>query len=807
MKDDYHQDNLIFAAEEYYRVVGDTASEGFTAEECYRIVEEIASEGFIAEEYYKITEGPEQADPLEDLDKAPEGEGGQTVPHQKVENRVKKYFKSLSVPNSSIRPDQPISIGNDYGKTDLDLYLKDKGKCIAIAEFKTGMNDANYGRRQLFSYLSATNTRFGIFANSLNRDDWIFYENLRYFRFRRIKRSQFEKEVGKGKYDMPDKHPGTEDSMEILSQVDQAMKSSQLQNSDVQASVVTYFSPILERQEWGCKQENSKEVRINSTIVKTADFVLRGRDGSYVAIVEFRNSEFSQKSILNSLLCATDTRFGIIVVGSNPNKWKFYERLGSELPREIKHSEFTSMVVAQAKETACPVFKGEVLPKKKWNEYKETWKTLKAKRSWCVTEIFHPDCPFTVGKELSDTEYQKARESYPGCPVKKGNILTKAELAEHRKTWPELAIKSVWRITKVYHPKCTLDIGECISDDDFRKARRIYLGCPVKQGDILSKTEWEKYQKTWKGLNAEPVWCLTNAEYEKIQAEYQKLQDEHQQVQDKCDRSGSKIKFWQFVTAGAGLLLLCSGVLFLMQKDATEDADRQKAALVNQLTEKKSEIRRKDSEIQNLTTSAQTLEGANETLSLKIIELEIELEDAAKGTASLRRRLNEQKDKNQKLQNQLVKKEAEVRQLRNDKAVALSENQRLQRRLVEDRQGATNQNAVVQQSQKGKAEVLAENQRLQGQNQNLIRQNQELQNENKALQDQLDSAKQSDSNQVKKLPSPSGDSEQHTVRLPTANIVAEPPEKIQDYSEVITRARSHNIVKPIIIYTLTEGRG
>ena len=149
---------------------------------------------------------------------------------------------------------------------------------------------------------------------------------------------------------------------------------------------------------------------------KVADFVLQGRDGSYIAIVEVRDNNAAPNSVLDMLLCATDARFGIRVSGPNPRKWKFYERSGSHRPNEIEDpSEFTAKVVAQTKEAACPVFKGEVLLKKKWDEYSKTWNTLKSEKVWRVAKTYHPKCPFKIDEYISCDEYKRAQEAYPGC--------------------------------------------------------------------------------------------------------------------------------------------------------------------------------------------------------------------------------------------------------------------------------------------------------------------------------------------------------------------------------------------------------
>ena len=354
-------------------VVEDRGNASFTAEECYKVVGDTLTEGFTAEEYYKITEGSEKADSLEDLDKPPQVES--TQDHEKIKEAVKKYF-SESFSNSGFEPkdEAPIDIGGKNGKADLELYVPKKDKRVAIAEVKKGKKDANYGRYQLFAYLSATNTRFGIFANSLNRDNWIFYENLRHFRFRRIERSQFEKEVANGSYDMPDKPLKPEDCTADINSVIETMRSARKrQGSKVEDVVKDYFSPVLRQPCGPCRELEPKQrnVWINTDIkFEDVDFLLQGQDGSYIAIVEFRGHKPFKQSMLDPLLCATDTRFGI---RTTSKKWYFYERQGSRRPIKIEADEFAEKVIAQAREAACPVFKGDIISKEDWDKCTIVW--------------------------------------------------------------------------------------------------------------------------------------------------------------------------------------------------------------------------------------------------------------------------------------------------------------------------------------------------------------------------------------------------------------------------------------------------
>ena len=79
-----------------------------------------------------------------------------------------------------------------------DVVLADgNGSFAAIAECK-GAGYIGHGIEQLKSYLSATDTRFGIFANRVERDEWEFYENRRGNCIPKIDRSEFEAEVVEG---------------------------------------------------------------------------------------------------------------------------------------------------------------------------------------------------------------------------------------------------------------------------------------------------------------------------------------------------------------------------------------------------------------------------------------------------------------------------------------------------------------------------------------------------------------------------------------------------------------------------------
>ena len=85
-----------------------------------------------------------------------------------------------------------IQMGKIHSRT--DIVLRDANEnFVAIAECKLPSKTSYM--EPLKSFLCATDTPFGIFASSTNRDSWVFYENLRHNRFQRIERSDFERRV------------------------------------------------------------------------------------------------------------------------------------------------------------------------------------------------------------------------------------------------------------------------------------------------------------------------------------------------------------------------------------------------------------------------------------------------------------------------------------------------------------------------------------------------------------------------------------------------------------------------------------
>lgn len=114
--------------------------------------------------------------------------------HEKnVKAAVEAYFSDLKVNGFSPSRESRIQFGSNNGYADVVL-TNGNGTFAVIAECK-GAGYVGHGREQLKSYLSATDTQFGIFANRVDSKQWEFYENLRRNRFEEITRSDFETRV------------------------------------------------------------------------------------------------------------------------------------------------------------------------------------------------------------------------------------------------------------------------------------------------------------------------------------------------------------------------------------------------------------------------------------------------------------------------------------------------------------------------------------------------------------------------------------------------------------------------------------
>ena len=110
---------------------------------------------------------------------------------------VEKYFSQPNFRRFSTKQEHSIQMGSDNRRADVVL-IDSKGNLAAVAECKQ-IGIEGRGPDQLKSYLSASGTRLGLFANSTVPDDWKFYENLGRNQFKPITLSEFEDLVVNGK--------------------------------------------------------------------------------------------------------------------------------------------------------------------------------------------------------------------------------------------------------------------------------------------------------------------------------------------------------------------------------------------------------------------------------------------------------------------------------------------------------------------------------------------------------------------------------------------------------------------------------
>ncbi|MDE0041744.1 MAG: type I restriction enzyme HsdR N-terminal domain-containing protein [Candidatus Poribacteria bacterium] len=110
-----------------------------------------------------------------------------------VKQKVYEHFTEPRYNRYTVKREHPIPIGSRIGVADVVL-LDSTDNLVAIVECK-GIGYENGAIDQLKSYLAASGAPLGVFANSLNFEDWICYENLGKSRFQEISQSQFEARV------------------------------------------------------------------------------------------------------------------------------------------------------------------------------------------------------------------------------------------------------------------------------------------------------------------------------------------------------------------------------------------------------------------------------------------------------------------------------------------------------------------------------------------------------------------------------------------------------------------------------------
>ena len=118
---------------------------------------------------------------------------------------VERYFSQPKFQKFFAKKEHIVQMGADNRRADVVL-VDNRGYLAAITECKRSGVEGN-GIDQLKSYLSATATPHGIFANSTEPDSWNFYENLGRNRFREMVRSEFEEKVAKSENNLSENNP------------------------------------------------------------------------------------------------------------------------------------------------------------------------------------------------------------------------------------------------------------------------------------------------------------------------------------------------------------------------------------------------------------------------------------------------------------------------------------------------------------------------------------------------------------------------------------------------------------------------
>ena len=114
-------------------------------------------------------------------------------PEDIVVEAVVTYFSSPRFKQFSIKEEYSIQIGSYKGRADVALIDEDENPAAIIECKRSGYEGS--GPDQLKSYLSATDTPLGVFANEIDSAAWKFYENRGQSQFNEISRSRFERQL------------------------------------------------------------------------------------------------------------------------------------------------------------------------------------------------------------------------------------------------------------------------------------------------------------------------------------------------------------------------------------------------------------------------------------------------------------------------------------------------------------------------------------------------------------------------------------------------------------------------------------
>ena len=288
--------------------------------------------------------------------------------------------------------------------------------------------------------------------------------------------------------DSSTEEPITPDSDESENGEPGAMSAISL--SETVRAVQVYLSKVCEPLIENTESVSQEEVPVNEEIAD-ANVVLRGYNGNVVAIVLCADTDTDDEYTeggplserLSEMLVATDARFGILVTGadSEPDNWHFYGLVGDTALQPCDRSEFEIGVTAQLEEAGCPVVETQRLTQQEWEDLSETYKDLQVELFWDIKEVFDPACPLVEGQEITDADHQQVSKDFPEHPIQAGQRLTPDELESLTKTTKNLKTDNIWHITTVFDPKCTLSVGDDVSEVDYQEALK---SCSLSVTDL-----------------------------------------------------------------------------------------------------------------------------------------------------------------------------------------------------------------------------------------------------------------------------------------------------------------------------------
>ncbi|MCY4403592.1 MAG: hypothetical protein OXD54_13540 [Candidatus Poribacteria bacterium] len=125
-------------------------------------------------------------------------------------------------------------------------------------------------------------------------------------------------------------------------------------------------------------------------------------------------------------------------------------------------------------------------------QHKETDTPLpELKLVYHVLAVHHAECPFTAEQQIDETEYKRAQRLYKGFDTERVFRVIKVNDADSKVTVDEIlsdadykkevasTSRNTYKVTKVLHPNCTLEIGQELKDWEYNTALEQYTGVGV----------------------------------------------------------------------------------------------------------------------------------------------------------------------------------------------------------------------------------------------------------------------------------------------------------------------------------------